>query len=286
MLAAVRCEDALQEAIQRNSQEELINRFVECFAIASPDERGLEFLNLLKQMTAADVPAILELLKREARQGRSSDLQWHAFRRRSGALDGPAAIAYHLSLPDSSYNGLDIWRVMLGFAQTNPQSAAAWLEANPEARHLDNAFLGYVEGYAMTDLRAATKMTLQSNPAGDLMMDCATEQLAEQAVRPGRLAGLEAWFDQLPADTTPGSARHAATNHVWWGMKNGSFEAGVAWVQKLASGPWRSEHIIAEVADRLSNVAPPEGLAWLESVQASPETGVYPGLDKVVGNWA
>ena len=268
------------------SREDLINRLAQCFAITSADERRLEFLRLLKQMSAADALAVLDLLKHEAKQGVCSASDWQAFWRRWGAVDGPAAVEYHLGLPDSPWNGLDIWRTMLGWSQSNPGAAAAWLQTHPEARHFDNAFLGYIEGYASTDLRGATQMALNSISAGDPLMRRATEQLAEQALRQGKLAGLEAWFDQLPADTTPGSARHTAEDHVWWRMQVADFDTGVEWVRKHAGDPWRSDHIIGEVADRLSGSDPTSALAWLESVQASPADGSYPGLDKVVAQWA
>lgn len=246
----------------------------------------MEYLKLLKELSAAEVPAVLDLLIRESKQGVVPDSDWHALWRRWGALNGPAALDYHLKLPDTPWNGLDIWRTMLGWSQSNPQEAAAWLQSHPEARHFDNAFLGYVEGYASTDLRGATSMTLNSIASGDPLMWRATEQLAEQALRQGKLAGLEAWFDQLPADTKPGSAKHTAGDHVWWRLQSANFDTGVAWVRKHADGPWRSDHIIGEVADRLTSKDPMAAIEWLENVSVSPKDGAYPGLDKVVAKWA
>lgn len=271
---------------QRLTKEELINRFAQCFRISTPDEHRWEFLNLLREMGAAEVPAVIDLLIHESKQGVVPDADWHALWRRWGALDGPAALDYHLKLPDSSWNGLDIWRTMLGWSQSNPSATAAWLQSHPEARHFDNAFLGYVEGFASADLTAATEMTLRSISSGDPLMWRATEQLAEQALRQGKLAGLEAWFDQLPADPKQGSAKHAAEDHVWWRLQSANFDTGVAWVRKHANGPWRSDHIIGEVADRLSSKDPSAALEWLENVNASPKDGSYPGLDKVVRKWA
>ncbi len=268
------------------SREDLLNRLAQCFAITSADERRLEFLSLLKRMNATDARAVLDLIQHEAKQGVFLAADWPAFWRRWGAVDGPAALEYHLSLPDSSWNGLDIGHSMRGWAQTNPAAAAAWLQSHPEARHFDNAFLGYIEGYASTDLPAATQVTLNSVSAGDPLMWRATEQLAEQALRQGKLAGLEAWFNALPADTATGSARHTAEDHVWWRMQVADFDTGVEWVRKHADGPWRSDHIIGEIADRLSGSDPTAAVAWLESVQASPRDGRYPGMDKVVAKWA
>jgi hypothetical protein len=153
-------------------------------------------------------------------------------------------------------------------------------------RHQDNAFLGYVDGLASKDLKAATTIALASIHNGDPLMSEATEQLADQAVRQGKLAGLEAWFDQLPADTDPGSAKRAAEEHVWWRMKTGDFDTAVEWVRKHAGDPWRSDQIIGEVAGRLSRDDPQTALAWLQDVRASPIDGSYPGLNKVMENWA
>ena len=69
------------------SREDLINRLAQCFAITSADERRLEFLHLLKLMSATDARAVLELPARETKQGVCSDSDWHAFWRRWGVRD-------------------------------------------------------------------------------------------------------------------------------------------------------------------------------------------------------
>ena len=263
----------------------MINRFVQCFEIPSPDEQHLEFLRLLKGIGPTDAPALLDLLIREQNQGVFSEPAWHAFWARWGALDGATALDYHLSLPDSRWNGGDMALTMRGWAESNPAAAADWLRSHPDVRHQDNAFLGYVDGLASKDLRGATAMAIASIPNGDPMMARTTAELAEQAIRQGKLAGLQAWFDQLPADTDPGSARSAAVKDVWWQMQKRNFDAGVEWIGKQAQGPWRNDDIIREVAERLSAGDPRAALSWLEKVKASPSDGGYPGLGKVVENW-
>jgi hypothetical protein len=110
--------------------------------------------------------------------------------------------------------------------------------------------------------------------------------LSEQAVRQGKLAGLQAWFDQLPSDTDPGSAKHAAVDHVWWRLAKSDFDAATGWVRSHADDPWRSDRGIAEVARRLSEDDPQSALKWLDDMRASPGDGNYPGLNKVVASWA
>ncbi len=169
----------------------LVERFAACLTVDPPEEQQLQFLQLLKKMTAADAPAVLELLRNEQKAGVFSEPEWLAFWPRWGAVDGPAALAYNLSLPDSRWNGNDISLTMRGWAAVDPDAAARWINDHPDARHADSAFYGYVDGVASKDLQGATTLTIDSLPKGDPYMSGATERLAEQAVRQGKIVGLE-----------------------------------------------------------------------------------------------
>ena len=229
---------------------------------------------------------MLDLLRREQKAGVFSEPEWLAFWPRWGALDGPAALAYHASLPDSRWNGNDISLTMRGWSAVDPDGAAAWLNAHPDIRHADNAFYGYIDGVASNDLGGATHMTIEALPDGDPYMSGATERLAEQAVRQGKIAGLEGWFDQLPPDVDPGSAKSSAVQHVWWQLQKSDLAAAADWVGAHAGDPWRSDHGISEVAERVGEENPIAAVQWLGQIGVSPNDGSYPGLNGVVQEWA
>jgi hypothetical protein len=259
-----------------------ISRMAEVMLIGADFRREREFFKLLDDLKPGDAIAVRKLLARTLDQGVLYESLWDAFWTRWGEIDGAGAMEYILTTQDHSAVPKDIRRVMRGWGATDPVAAAEWTESHQD-KHIRDELVGLTDGFASMDLAGATAMALQAAPPGDANLGSLMETLSEQAVRQGRVTGLKAWFDQLPEGDTNG-ARGKAIGHVYWRLYSADLDTAKDWVREQASKPWRSDKIVGEMAGKIADKDPKAAAEWLESVPPSPQSGVYPGLDTVLGH--
>jgi hypothetical protein len=241
-------------------------------------------------MQPGDALDVRKQLATAMTQGVLYEEEWSAFWTRWGEIDGPAALDFILTKQNHGAVPKDLRRVMRGWGAKDAAAATAWLEANQGAfpknkKDLGDALIGLADGFGSADLMGATRMILQAAPAGDPLLGPLTETLAEQALRQGRSGGVRQWFEQLPMDATPGSARAAAMGHVYWRLYQANPDRAMEFLHEQSSQPWRSDKLIAELTARVAEKDPVKALHWLETIPPSKD-GSYPGLANTLRKWA
>ncbi|MHA3774078.1 hypothetical protein ACXR0O_21325 [Verrucomicrobiota bacterium sgz303538] len=267
-------------------RKSVIERATQALLIGSDLRRQRAFFALLDDMQPSDAPAIHALLTKSQQQsGTYADL-WAQFWMRWGEIDGPGAMEFILKTQKYPSMDGDIGRIMWGWGAAHPEEAAQWLEVHQGLDQINKALIGLTHGYATENLAGATKMAMRATPSGDPLLGKLMEALSEQAVRQGRVAGLTAWFDTLPASSEPGNARAAALGHVYSRLWSADPDKAMDWVGQQSSKPWRSDAVIGELAGRVAEKDPTKALTWLQSITPSNNDNSYPGLAKIVRTWS
>jgi hypothetical protein len=263
--------------------EAMVGRAAAAMLIGSDARRHRAFLAALDEMKPEDANAVHRLLASSMDHGVLYENEWEAFWTRWGEIDGAAAMALTLSLTHEAVPK-DVRRIMRGWGATDPEAAARWLEEHQE-KQFDDALVGLTDGYAARDLHGATALALNAAPSGDPQLPRLMETLSEQALRQGRAPALLAWFEQLPRSGEPEGARAVAVGHVSWRLTRMNTDKAMEWVGQQSSAPWRSDRVIAELADKVSERDPAKAAEWLQSLPPAKD-GSYPGLGAVVQRWS
>ena len=271
-------------AAEDTARDSVATRFGPALLQSSPFKRQADFVQALDTLQPEDVDGLRQLFGQLAHQGMHFSNEWQAFYERWGAIDPERALAHALSEPETKWAPGAMQDALRGWAARDPAAARAWLGAHESAANFESAFLGCVEGYAGKDLSAATRMAMESVPAGNETYAKIGEALAEAAVRQGQLSGLEAWYDALP-DQGDGTLKRAAFAHVWWREEHASEQRAVDWLTQQAANPWRSDQQYGEMADTVAQRDPAAALAWMEKLPPSPKDGTWPGMTRVLRRW-
>lgn len=268
------------------SQESVRTRFEAAMRLPNPRRRLGAFLRQLDTLTAAEAPALQQLIHDLNREGLQLPEEWEAFIQRWGELDGAAAAQLALTKTGEAWFGGGLKTIMSGWASKDPAAATAWLNAHGENPHFDQALEGIVMGMAETDPVAATQVALSALPEGNrAMASNYMEQLAETVVRAGKKSGMLEWFEALPVDANGVGIKHAAFGHVWWRLKSASMEEAAAWLASNASQPWRNDRQYGETTAIMAQKDPVAALDWAGSLPPSPVDGRWPGVNSTLRNW-
>jgi hypothetical protein len=235
---------------------------------------------MLANLTPANAIQVRELFQKMDKQGRWFVPEWDAFWQRWGEVDGDAALEHVQTIGMKGYQPMLAEKILRGWATKDAAGARRWLETNPTSSWYEGALRGYLEGFARTNLDAATQDALKLGEGRnfkDLM-----EVLTEQALRQRQLGGMVEWWQALPDDPTPGSARQQAIGHLAWRMQIANATRAGEWVAQLAATPYRPEPQIKELAGKLAENDPAAALKWVTSVPPSPQNGSYTGLSQTV----
>jgi hypothetical protein len=153
-----RLETGHETAIDRSSGESLVSRVWGAMIINDENARHAEWLSLLPTITAGNAEEVRELFRDAMTQGRRVDLEWTAFWRRWGEVDGGAAIAHVHTKERAEDQSALAEMVLRGWVKARPEAARGWLAANTTEPLYDAAVRGYVDGLASRDLTRATAM--------------------------------------------------------------------------------------------------------------------------------
>ncbi len=265
-------------------RDALAARFGTAMLQSSPFQRQADFVHALETLRPEDADGLIQLFDRLDRQGMHFPNEWQAFYQRWGAVDPERALAHAMSAPESNWAPGAMKDALRGWAARDPAAAGAWLRTHETAENFESAFLGYVQGYADKDLSAATRMAMESVPAGNATYSKIGESLAEAAVRQGQLRGMEAWYDALP-DQGDGTLKRAAFGHVWWRERHAGDQQAMDWLAQQAANPWRGDQQYGEMAVAVAQRDPAAALGWMEKLPPSPTDGTWPGLTRVLQRW-
>jgi hypothetical protein len=108
------------------------------------------------------------------------------------------------------------------------------------------------------------------------------EVLVEQALQQRHIDGMLEWWRGLPDDRAAVGARGAAVEHI---VRRLDEERAQNWLREVASTPYRPDQQIGEFAARLAQNDPAYAIAWVASLQPSPNTGHYTGIGRVIRAW-
>ena len=221
-----------------DSKEALRARFEAALRLPNPRRRLTAFLRQWDSLTAAEAPALQQLIHDLNREGLQLPEEWEGFIHRWGELDGRSAAQHALSKSGEPWVGGGLRTIMSGWASKDPAAAAAWLNEHGDNPHFDQALQGIVIGMAETNPAAATQVALSSLPEGNRpMASSLMEQLAESVVRTGKNPAMLEWFDALPIDANDIGIKNAAFGHVWWRLQAASLDDAAAWLASKADHP-------------------------------------------------
>ena len=269
-----------------DSQGTVRARFEAALRLPKPRRRLGAFLRQLDSLTAAEAPAVQQLIHDLNREGLQLPEEWEAFIHRWGELDGGAAAQHALSKSGEPWVGRGLMTIMSGWASKDPAAAAAWLNAHGDNPHFDQAMQGIVSGMAETDPAAATQVALSSLPEGNRpMASSLMEQLAESVVRTGKNPAMLEWFEALPVDANGIGIKNAAFGHVWWRLQAASLDDAATWLASNADKPWRNDRQYGETTAIMAQKDPVAALDWAGSLPPSPVDGRWPGVNSTLRNW-
>ncbi len=261
-------------------------RFEAGMRLPNPRRRLTAFLRQLDTLTAAEAPALQQLIHDLNREGLQLPAEWQAFIERWGELDGAAAAAHALTKTGERWVGSGLRTILSGWASQDPAAAAAWLNAHGDNPYFDQALEGMITGMAETDPLAATQVALSSLPEGNRpMASSLMEQLAETVVRSGKNPAMLEWFEELPVDANGIGIKNAAFGHVWWRLQAASLDEAAAWLTTNASQPWRNDRQYGETTAIMAQKDPVAALDWAGSLPPSPVDGRWPGVNSTLRDW-
>lgn len=270
----------------QDSKESVKVRFEAVMRLPNPRRRFGAFLRQLDSLTAAEAPALQQLIHDLNREGLQFPAEWEAFIQRWGELDGAAAADHALGKTGERWAGGGLRTILSGWASKDPAAAAAWLNAHGDNPHFDLALEGMISGMAETDPVAATQVALASLPEGNRpMASSLMEQLAESVVRSGKNPAMLEWFDALPTDTNGIGIKNAAFGHVWWRLQTASLDEAAAWLASNAAQPWRNDRQYGETTAIMAQKDPAAALDWAGSLPPSPVDGRWPGVNTTLRDW-
>lgn len=255
--------------------------------LRNPDRRKRlgAFLTGLDDLTPEDAPALLALIGKLNRDGVELPEEWRAFVRRWGEVDGAAAAEHALGKRGESWVRGGLRDILSGWATTDSQSAAQWLNDHGEIPEFDAALSGLIGGLAEKDPAAATAAAVASIPRDNPeAASKAMEFLADAVVRKGAITDLKSWYGNLPGEGDS-SLRSAAFGHVWWRLKESDIGLAQEWLAEEADKPWRGDQQYAETTEMLAEKDPAAALEWAGSLPPSPTSGRWPGATSTFMNW-
>lgn len=278
---------AYTSAVEEPHGKELVTRYAACLLNSSEEERQREWLVLLDNLTAAEALEVRNVFLTMDRLGRQFPFEWGQFWQRWGKVDGPGAIAYLRSQDQGLAWVRELYdNVLRGWAAKDAESAIKWLQENESSQNFDPAFRGAIKGLAAKDLGRATRLALESVPAGNEQLGDTMRMLVERAVESGQVSGMLNWFHELPEDAARGGHKQIASNYV----ANFLLHAGADYAREFgteaASASWRVDEVIGRCAERIAMESPAEAMRWLTSIPASPNDGAYPAMNRVLRKWA
>jgi hypothetical protein len=266
--------------------EKLISRLWVALTNPNEDERYTEWMQLLKNMSKEDGVKIREMFLKMDREGRRFTPEWLAFWPRWGAVDGPGALEFLKTHEHPSWRNDAAEMLVRGWAAADPAAARRWLEENRNSPFFEGAERGYFDGLARTNLSLATQEAIADATGDSKRMLKVMERLSEQALQQRSLDGMVEWWNGLPGDGIPGTAKREAVGHVWWRLQFADPDKAAAWLAHEAGGILRSDFHIQEQANRYMESDPAKAMTWLSSLPASSETELYTGIGTTLRRWA
>lgn len=269
-----------------SSKQSRIREFASCLLSNNEGERRSKWMALIREMTPDDCLTIREMFKKMDRQGRTYPFEWEAFWKRWGEIDGTGALAY-IEMQDQTQGWVsDIaGKTFFGWAAKDPMKSRDWLARNQDSPLFNSAFSGYISGLALDDVRAGTAYALSAVPPGNELLSFSMGVLVEGAAQQGGLRGVTEWFDQLPDDVEHFEHKRIAADHVMRHMMQAGPDRAMDWLSDKAGSPWRNDDKIGQVADWVANGDPAAAMNWLVTLPASPVSGSYPGMTRVMNKW-
>jgi hypothetical protein len=274
--------------------EALVGAFAQCLLERSDDERHAAWLGLLRHLTTQDAPAVCALFRK---LGPSAvprfAFEYDSLERRWGQIDGAGAMNYlEYSLDENRSRPIDEskQRVMFGWAQKAPDAARRWL-ADHQAEIGTNgnfeALTGYIDARAREDYRDATRVALVMVKPDHENASQITSILADQALLQGGVQGLVDWFEQMPNDNSTAFLKKLAAADVVSYLQEASPARAMDWISQHNEPAWRDDDAIGTTADRVATTIDPQtALNWLTSLPRSTNGGSYPGMNRVLRQFA
>lgn len=235
--------------------------------LTEPNEalREQKFMALLSRLTPADAPALQAIFVENDKLGRWFVPEYSAFTLRWGQVDGAASAEYARTHYTTHWNEGHMQRILRGWAETAPQQAVDWINANESVPDWMSraAMKGLVEGYSLTDLRGAAKMLNEhlDDPAGRE----ALEPLMDRFIQGEGLASAEKWFDTLPETEAAAAVKGNFFPKLLDRFLRGgdsTTEMAAQMVARHANEPWFSPNHTVEIASRYAKLDPVRAEAW------------------------
>lgn len=272
------------------SREQVVSAFANVLVEKSVDKRLKEFLTLLENLDARNAPAIYELLLRRGRGGkgnRDMKFELEALGRRWGAIDPEGAVKFLTAQPGDKKTIFE--QVMSGWATASPAAAQAWLQANPQHAHYQDALIGLVSGHAQTDLQGATGTVLEilgadPNASDPRFAGRMLDRLADAAANES-LDGLKAWYDRLPSDAKWEQIKASAAVKVYDRLPKDDYEENALWVASQAGSTW-STAVIARFSGDYARANPEAAMNWVQTTRPKSDNDIIVGVIEVVRTWS
>jgi hypothetical protein len=263
---------------------QLAHDILACFRFSDPDERQRKFFDLIVGMRAEDAVKVRAVFAHCDKLGRRFPSEWRTFWRVWGKVDPQGAIEAAGKEPKLE-SGTIYGSIFQSWSALDPGAAAQWLNQNASEPGYDQAYLGYVSGYAQKDLMQATNSVLKTLAADDPLFGQALDNLSARAAEQTSATGVQDWFDTVVAayHDNPQLAKRAVLSAAGQ-IANSSVTDAVNFVTTQLSQPWGSYTAVGNISYRYSLVDPAGDAAWIASLP--PREGAYIGTSELIKNWS
>lgn len=264
--------------------DQLAHDILACLRSSDPDERQRKFFDLIAGMQPGDAVKVRAVFAHCDKLGRRFPSEWRTFWRVWGKVDPQGAIEAAAKEPKLE-TGPIYGSIFQSWSAVDPGAAAQWLNQNASEPGYDQAYLGYVNGYAQKDLMQATKSVLKTLAPDDPLFGQALDDLSARAADQMSATGVQDWFNAVVAayHDNPPLAKRAVLSAAGQ-IANSSVSDAVAFVTAQLPQPWGSYTAVGNISYRFSLVDPAGDAAWIASLP--PRQGEYIGTSELVKNWA
>jgi len=276
-------------------REQVVSAFASVLVEKSVDKRMKDYLTLLENLDASHAPAIYELLLRRGRGGkgnRDMNFELQALGRRWGTIDPQGAMSFLETQPASDRKKTVLEQVMNGWAVNHPAGAEAWLQANSQHEHYQDALLGVVSGHAQTDLQSATgsvMAVMDQDPDAMAKTDPRfvgrmLDRLADAAASESGET-LKAWLDRLPSDGKWEAIKASAAIKAYDRLPKEDLEDNARWVGSQTGSTW-STGMIGRFAHDYARMDPEAAMNWVQTTRPKSDNEIVIGVIEIVRTWS
>ena len=225
-----------------------------------------KFSRMVERTGIEHLPELISLIHENDLRGNNSGDEWSLLWSNWGDRDPQAAMDFFKTYDWTGWNdaakGEARNRTLTNWAQTDPETARQFVEADPEFVNGDRSLVyGLVEGWANVNPEAAAEWLFKNG----LAMGTEYEKIVAAFSRNGGQEALDAWFSKLDPATVPDKDRAGFAQAIARTKMQYEPDKAAAWIESNLGEPWVEEsEIIGTTARAFAQRDPKGAVEWAD----------------------